>query len=159
MVDIYVDVMQRAIDVCRCGIAAGQSPFGAVIAREDGQVICEAHNTVRADNDPTAHAEINAIREASRRLGTMNLIGYIIVSTCEPCPMCAAAIHWARLGTVVFGASIKDAQEAKFNELTVPTEQLYRLGRSHVRLVPSVMRDQCRQLFDEWRSGPNPKPY
>ncbi len=155
----HTDLMQRAIEVCRSGIAAGQSPFGAVIARSDGEIICEVHNAVRADTDPTAHAEIKAIREASRRLGTMNLSGHIIVSTCEPCPMCAAAIHWARLDAVVFGASIQDAREARFNELAVATEQLYTLGQSHVKIFPSVMRNHCRQLFDEWRNGPNPNPY
>ncbi len=155
----HTGLMQRAIEVCRSGIAAGQSPFGAVIARSDGEIICEVHNAVRADTDPTAHAEINAIREASRRLGTMNLIGHFIVTTCEPCPMCAAAIHWARLDAVVFGATIQDAREARFSELTVSTEQLYDLGQSHVKVFPFVMRNQCRRLFDEWLSGPNPDPY
>jgi len=155
----HTELMQRAIEVCRSGIAAGQSPFGAVIARTDGEIICATHNTVRADADPTAHAEINAIREASRRLSNINLIGHFIVTTCEPCPMCAAAIHWARLDAVVFGATILDAQEARFNELTLPTEQLYHFGGSHVKIFPFVMREACRQLFDEWLSGPNPSPY
>ena len=153
------DLMQHAIEVCRRGITAGQSPFAAVIASSDGEIICQSHNTVRADNDPTAHAEINAIREASGSLGTINLIGHFIVSTCEPCPMCAAAIHWARLDAVVFGATIQDARKALFNELAVPAEQLYDLGQSHVKIFPFVMRDQCRQLFDEWRIGPDPNPY
>ncbi len=155
----HINLMQQAIETCRAGITAGQSPFGAVIATQDGEVVCAVHNTVRADHDPTAHAEINAIREASRRLGTMNLIGYYLVSTCEPCPMCASAIHWARLDAVVFGATIDDAREAMFNELTLPAQQLYDTGGSHVKVFPRVLRNQCRGLFNEWRNGPNAQPY
>ncbi len=155
----HSQLMEQAIATCRAGIAAGQSPFGAVIATCDGEVVCAVHNTVRQDTDPTAHAEINAIRAASRKLGTMNLIGHYLVSTCEPCPMCASAIHWARLDAVVFGATIADASKAMFNELTVPVQQLYDSGGSHVKLYPRVLPERCQALFDEWRDGPNAKPY
>ncbi len=155
----HIKLMEQAIEACRTGIATGQSPFGAVIATREGEVICAAHNSVRSDTDPTAHAEINAIREASRTLGTMNLIGHYLVSTCEPCPMCASAIHWARLDAVVFGATIDDAREAMFNELTLPAQQLYDTGGSHVKIYPLVLRDKCQELFNEWRNGPNAKPY
>jgi len=155
----HAEWMARAVETCRHGIAAGQSPFGALIARSDGDIVCATSNTVRSNRDPTAHAEINAIREASRILGTIDLSGHTMVATCEPCPMCAAAIHWARLDAVIFGASIEDARAAGFHELTVPIEQLYRLGRSEVALIPGVLRDQCRHLFEEWRNGPHPEPY
>ena len=156
----HTELMKRAIEVCKKGIAAGESPFAAVIATsDDGQVVFAAHNTVRSTCDSTAHAEINAIRGACSELGTTDLAGHVIVSTCEPCPMCAAAIHWARLDAVVFGASIADAKDAHFNELPISTEALYRQGESPVRIHPGVLRDECRQLFDLWRQGPNPNPY
>lgn len=151
--------MRHAIDVCRQGIASGQSPFGAVVASAAGEIVSASHNTVRRDCDPTAHAEINAIRAASRRTGRVHLTGHIIVSTCEPCPMCAAAIHWARLDAVVFGAAIADAQAANFNELQLPARQVYDLGYSSIKIVDNVMREACRDLFEQWRRGPNPTPY
>lgn len=155
----HAELMKQAIEVCREGIAAGESPFAAVIATNDGRIICAAHNTVRSRCDPTAHAEINAIRGACTKLGNTDLAGHVIVSTCEPCPMCAAAIHWARLDAIVYGASIVDAQDARFNELPVSTEALYRQGGSPVHVHPGVLRDECRQLFELWKQGPNPNPY
>ena len=155
----YTELMKRAIEVCKKGIAAGESPFAAVIATSDDQVVFAAHNAVRSSCDPTAHAEVNAIRGACTKLGKIDLAGHVIVSTCEPCPMCAAAIHWARLNAVVYGASIADAEDARFNELPVSTETLYRQGESPVRVHTGVLRDECRQLFDLWKRGPNPNPY
>ena len=155
----HVELMKQAIEVCMNGIASGESPFAAVIATDDGRVEFAAHNTVRSSCDSTAHAEINAIRGACARLGETDLGGHIIVSTCEPCPMCAAAIHWARLDAVVYGASITDARSARFNELPIPIEVLFRQGESPVRVYPHVLRDECRRLFDLWARGPNPKPY
>ena len=158
MVD-NVELMRRAIAVCKQGIAIGDSPFGAVIATGEGRVICIAHNTVHSSCDATAHAEINVIRGACAELRRTNLSGHIIASTCEPCPMCAAAIHWAGLDAVVYGASIADAREARFNELPVSIDGLYRQGKSPVAVYPHVLRDECRQLFELWMQGPNPKPY
>lgn len=156
---MHVELMKRAIETCRKGIAADQSPFAAVIATQEGEVVCAVHNTVRANGDVTAHAEITAIREACRILNTINLIHHFMVTTCEPCPMCASAIHWAKMDAVVYGSAIEDAQKAMFNELTVPTQSLYDQGGSHVKVYPFVCRDECNLLFDEWRKGPNPKPY
>jgi tRNA(Arg) A34 adenosine deaminase TadA len=152
-------LMNEAIAVCRRGIDAGQSPFGAAIATRGGQVICSTHNTVRAECDATAHAEINAIREACRRLGTIDLSGHVLATTCEPCPMCAAAIHWARLDAIAFGATIAAAQAAGFNELAFPSSALYEHGGSRVEVHAGVLRDACRGLFDEWLRGPHPQPY
>ena len=152
-------LMRRAIEVCRAGIAAGQSPFGAVIAGIGGDVVCEAHNTVRAGGDPTAHAEVNAIRQACRLLGTIDLTGHVLVTTCEPCPMCAAAAHWAGLDEVVCGATIEDARNAGFSELGVSCASLYRQGDSRVKIYRGVLQAQCRDLFRLWLEGPNPHPY
>lgn len=152
-------LMRRAMDMARTGIAAGQSPFGAVIATLTGEVVVAAHNRVRADGDITAHAEIVAIRAACAKLGVIDLNGHIIVTTCEPCPMCASAIHWARLDEVIYGATIADADQAGFRELSVPTSSLFADGGSSVRVIPDVLRDECVMLFDMWKTGPNPEPY
>lgn len=142
-------LMQRAIEVARAGVRAGQSPFGCAIARSGHVLACE-HNTVLATPDSTAHAEINAIRSACRRAGQFHLTGALVATTCEPCPMCMAALHWARVRLVYFGASIDDAREAGFNELQVPAAELVRRGGSDVELVGGVLRDECRQLFQQW---------
>ncbi len=94
------DTMKRAIEKTRQGIARGQAPFGAVIVH-DGKVLAEAHNTVWRENDPTAHAEINAIRQAATRLGRIDLSGGTMFTTVEPCPMCLAAAHWSKISRVV----------------------------------------------------------
>src|SRR5438309_1330547 len=121
------DYMRLAIRKAQEGIAAGQSPFGSAIVR-DGQVVAVTHNTVRRDDDPTAHAEVNCIREASRVLKAICLRGCTLYSTTEPCPMCLSAIHWAKIDRVVFGASIADAQIAGFSELAVAAKVLAQLG-------------------------------
>ncbi|MBI4718689.1 MAG: nucleoside deaminase [Planctomycetes bacterium] len=152
-------LMNAAVAVAERGMSAGQSPFGAAIGRTDGSLIVAAHNTVRADGDPTAHAEVNAIRAACRILGTIDLSGHVIASTCEPCPMCAAAIHWARLDAVVFGASIADAEAAGFRELSLPIADLYARAGSAVRVLQPTQVDACRDLFRRWLAGPDPRPY
>lgn len=156
---MLADLMRTALQVARDGIAAGQSPFAAVVADPAGRIIAAAHNRVRLDVDATAHAEVAAIRDACCSLRGIRLTGHVIVTTCEPCPMCAAAIHWAGLDLVAFGARIADAQSAGFRELAVPIEDLYARGGSPVRIIPDVLREECVELFTLWRRGPNPKPY
>jgi guanine deaminase len=158
MVD-HATLMRQAIEVCKKGIAGGDSPFGALVATAGGEVLLAAHNTVRSSCDATAHAEINAIRGACAKLKSTKLAGHILVSTCEPCPMCAAAIHWAKLDAVVYGASIADAQAAGFSELSVSSEALYEQGESHVAVHPHILREECLALFELWKRGPNPRPY
>jgi tRNA(Arg) A34 adenosine deaminase TadA len=146
-------LMRQAIEKCREGIAAGQSPFGCAIA-QDGALISCAHNTVVLTTDITAHAEINAIREACREIDSIFLDGAIVATTCEPCPMCMSALHWARVDTVYYGATIADADDAGFNELQLPAAELLRIGNSAVKLVPQVLPAECRALFAEWKSNP-----
>jgi guanine deaminase len=147
------ELMRLAIDKCRQGLALGQSPFGCAIAR-DGEVLSCSHNTVVLTTDITAHAEVNAIREACRHTGSIFLDGAIVATTCEPCPMCMAALHWARVKTVYYGATIADADTAGFNELQLPAAELLRLGGSKLQLVPNVLTSECCQLFAEWKSNP-----
>lgn len=151
--------MQLAIEKCRSGIAAGESPFGCAIAIGD-RVVAVSHNLVLSTTDITAHAEISALREACRIEGEIHFPDAIVATTCEPCPMCTAALHWARVGTVYYGASIADAQSAGFNELRLPSAELARLAGSPLKLVSGVLADECRSLFEAWkRNSPDPRTY
>ena len=106
---MHDDFMNEAIAEAAAGVAAGEGgPFGAVVVK-NGRVVARGHNQVVAHGDPTAHAEVQAIRAACRELGSFDLSGCEIYATCEPCPMCFAAIHWARLDRVRFGATRADA--------------------------------------------------
>jgi tRNA(Arg) A34 adenosine deaminase TadA len=138
--------MVLAIQEAKAGIAAGQSPFGAVIVC-DGKVVGAGHNEVWKRTDITAHAEIVAIQRACSALNSIDLSGCTIYTTTEPCPMCASAIHWARIERCCCGATIADAAKAGFNELHLPATDVYRLGRSRVQLFQGVLRAQCAALF------------
>ncbi|MEX0711261.1 MAG: nucleoside deaminase [Pirellulales bacterium] len=152
------ELMRLAIDKCRQGIAGGQSPFGSAIAMGD-RLLAVAHNTVLATLDITAHAEVNALREANRQAGSIHLPGAIVATTCEPCPMCLAALHWARVGTVYYGASIETATAAGFNEMQLAAQDMVRLGKSSVHLVGGVLGDECQALFTEWLATPRHRAY
>ncbi|MDX1947034.1 MAG: nucleoside deaminase [Pirellulaceae bacterium] len=151
-------LMQLAVEKCQVGIAAGQSPFGCAIALGD-QVISVAHNTVALTIDSTAHAEVNAIRQACTNTGKFLLEGAVVATTCEPCPMCMAALHWARVDTVYFGATIADAATAGFNELHLPAEKVLSLGGSKVKLIGGVLVEACKELFQTWLNTPARKVY
>lgn len=142
--------MRLAIEKTRAGIAAGQTPFGAVIVHK-AEAVVAAHNTVWRDTDPTAHAEINAIRQAATLLNRIDLRGCTMYTTTEPCPMCLAAIHWAKLDRVIYGATIADAAEAGFHELRVPAKMMVEVGGSPLRVEVGPLRQECRELFDLWK--------
>src|SRR5216684_3132378 len=125
--------MRVAIEKAKEGIALGQTPFGACIARAGG-LLSSAHNVVWQTTDITAHAEIHAIREACRKLSSIDLSGCVIYSTCEPCPMCFSACHWARISKIVYGANIQDAQRSGFHELTIPASRMKDLGGSQMEI-------------------------
>ncbi len=146
------DFMRQAIEKTRAGIAAGQTPFGSVIVK-DGRLVAATHNTVWKTCDPTAHAEVNCIRAAALALGTIFLHGCTLYSTTEPCPMCLAAIHWAKIERVLFGASIADAATAGFGELFVDACLLAEMGKSHLKVEGGLLRRECAALFDEWKKA------
>ena len=150
--------MQSAIDAARRGILAGQTPFGCAIAFE-GKIVAARHNTVWLTTDITAHAEVNAIREACRRTEKIHLERMIVATTCEPCPMCMAALHWSRVATVYYGATIQDAADAGFNELALPARQLLEIGNSDVELVADVERAKCVELFQMWKASEDRRAY
>jgi guanine deaminase len=144
------EFMSLAIAKARDGIAAGQSPFGAIIVR-GSEVVAATHNTVWRDTDPTAHAEVNCIRGAATALKLIDLNGCEMYSTCEPCPMCLAAIHWAKIDRVVYGATIADAAAAGFCELHVDAKLLAEMGKSRLKIESGLLRHECAQLFELWK--------
>lgn len=125
-------------------------PFGAVIAR-GSRIVAVASNSVLRSRDATCHAEVNAIRLASKKIGSHLLAGLDIYSTTEPCPMCFSAIHWARLSRVYYSTTIADVKRLGFNELTISNRQLKRWGKSPVRLL-RVKNAACQRLLREWQS-------
>ena len=152
------DLMRLAIEKARAGIVAGQSPFGCAIAIGD-RVVAVEHNCVLATTDITAHAEVTAIRSACRNIGVIHLSGAAVATTCEPCPMCMAALHWARVDTVYYGATIADATGGGFNELHIPATEMVRLGGSSVKLVSGTLQSECAGLFAEWKAGGKARSY
>jgi len=150
--------MLRAIELAIGAVEENRGgPFGAVILK-DGVVLAEGENRVTSDGDPTAHAEIVAIRAACERLGSHILAGCEIVSSCEPCPMCLAAIEWARLDHLTFAATRHDAAEAGFDD-----ERLYgELAKApEERELPtdSIMREEALGAFRAWEAKEDRKPY
>ncbi|MDD5227156.1 MAG: nucleoside deaminase, partial [Candidatus Omnitrophica bacterium] len=138
--------MKLAIRSAREGIKRSEGgPFGAVIVRGN-QRIAVAHNTVLKDHDATCHAEVNAIRLASRKLKRFDLSDCVIYSTNEPCPMCFSAIHWARIAKVFFGTKIADVKKRGFHELSVSSGKMKREGHSPVFLRAGFMKKECLAL-------------
>jgi len=123
-------------------------PFGACIVRNN-LVLALAHNTV-LEKDATCHAEVNAIRIASRNIGNFDLSGCVIYSTTEPCPMCFSAIHWARLDAVIYGTNIADVKKLGFCELSISAKNLKIKGKSNVRIIADFDRVGCMKLLNDW---------
>jgi len=146
------EFMLLAVEKALEGVRRCQAPFGACIVK-DGKVVCSAHNTVWANRDSTAHAEVNAIRKACRKLRTIDLSGCAIYSTCEPCPMCFSAIHWARIGKVVYGCSIGDARNAGFRELPLSNRRMLKLTGSKIKVKVGFMRKECLKAFFAFREN------
>jgi guanine deaminase len=150
--------MAVAIREALAGTRQGQSPFGCAIL-QGRRLVASAHSTVWQKCDATAHAEVNAIRRACRKLGMIHLSGCVLYTTCEPCPMCYSAAHWARIPKVVFGARIRDARAAGFNELLIPAGRMGRFSGGGIELVPEFMHEDCRQLFQRWIEHGKGKAY
>lgn len=143
-----LDYLREAIRTAEESVAGGGGPFGAVIVK-DGEVIARAANRVTLDHDPTAHAEVRAIREACARLGTHDLTGAVLYSSCEPCPMCLGAIYWAHIGRVVYAASKEDAAAAGFDDAFIYRELEKAAGE---RNLPAVQQlpEEGKRPFRLW---------
>ncbi len=151
--------MRLAIREAREHLAAVEGgPFGACIVR-GREVLGLSHSTVLKENDPSCHAEVNAIRLACRRLGSYDLSGAAIYSTTEPCPMCFSAIHWARISHLVYGTAIADVAALGFNELTIGSEEMRAAGQSPVNIYPDFLAGECRELLRQWLDIPGRQVY
>ena len=150
--------MRQAIALATENVRSGNGgPFGAVIAK-DGTVIGEGANCVTRDNDPTAHAEVRAIRAACQSLGAFSLQGCEIYTSCDPCPMCLAAIYWARIDRIWFGNASADAARIAFDDAFLYRQLALPM---HERSIPSSMflREQAWESFQAWLDSPNKTPY
>jgi guanine deaminase len=148
-----LDFIQRAIQLAAEHMRAKDGgPFGAIVTRDD-KIIATGWNQVTSANDPTAHAEVMAIRAAAARLGSFVLGGCVLYSSCEPCPMCLGAAYWARVERIVFAATRTDAAGAGFDD-----EEFYRelaLPPAARRLpMQQMLRDKAVVVFEEWRRMP-----
>jgi tRNA(Arg) A34 adenosine deaminase TadA len=139
------EAIERAVNNVRSGRGG---PFAAVIVKE-GRIIAAGANCVTSTNDPTAHAEVTAIREACRALGTFQLTGCEIYTSCEPCPMCLGAIYWARPERVYFGATAGDAAAAGFDDSFIYEELTRPHAERRIPLEP-MMREAALRPFREW---------
>ncbi len=152
------DHMRRAISLAEDNASSGNGgPFGAVIVK-DGKVVAEGSNTVTVDNDPTAHAEVNAIRRACAVLGTFDLSGCELYTSCEPCPMCLAACYWAHISRVYYAAGRDDAAAAGFDDDMIYVEVAKPLDERKLPFIQLLPEEGLRP-FLLWRSNPDKVRY
>ena len=142
------DFMREAIALAVESVAAGGGPFGAVVVK-DGRIVSRGSNRVTLANDPTAHAEVNAIRQAAATLGTFDLSGCELYTSCEPCPMCLGAIYWAHIDKVYYGCTKADAKEAGFDDSFIYDEMA--LPHEARRLASErILGDDAMAAFRAW---------
>ena len=152
------DFMRRAIELAAENVRAGRGgPFGAIVVK-NGQIIAEGTNLVTSTNDPTAHAEVVAIRRACEVLASFQLTGCELYTSCEPCPMCLGAIYWARPTAIYFGATHKDAAKAGFDDSLIYQQTRLRVAE---RAIPTtqLLAADARYPFDVWRNQADKIPY
>lgn len=158
MINEHIEFMKVAIDIATSGLANGiGGPFGAIVVK-DGVVIGKGCNSVLSLNDPTAHAEVMAIRDACRNISNFQLEDCEIYTTCEPCPMCLGAIYWARPKNVYYASSRHDAAKAGFDDSFIYDE----LNKSFdERTIPMISLDTegAANLFNIWENSPMKKSY
>ena len=143
------EFMREAIRLSMNSVETGGGPFGAVIVK-DGRIIAGTSNSVTIDNDPTAHAEVNCIRKACKALGTFDLSGCDIYTSCEPCPMCLGAIYWAHLDRIFYANNRKDAAEIDFDDDFIYEEIAKPLGDRKTPVIP-ILRNEALAVFTAWK--------
>lgn len=150
--------MKRAIELSLENVRSGRGgPFGCVIVK-DGAAIAEGVNEVTASNDPTAHAEILAIRRAGQKLGSFELAGCDLYSSCEPCPMCLSAIYWARIGKIYFANLSADAAKIGFDDSAIYAEMKRPAGQRRIPMI-QMLRENALAAFRAWETQPGKIPY
>ena len=158
MTNTDIQFMKRAIQLAREGMNSNAGgPFGAVIVK-DGKIIAEGFNCVTSTNDPTAHAEVVAIRQACKKLNTFQLDGCIVYTSCEPCPMCLGAIYWARPKAVFYGCDKIDAAKIDFDDQFIYEELEKNIEDRHVNFV-QILQKEAQEVFKEWLVKENKTEY
>lgn len=152
------ELMRRAIAVSENSVRNGGGPFGAVIASNDGEIIAEASNSVTIDHDPTAHAEVNCIRKATAKLGTFDLAGYDIYTSCEPCPMCLGAIYWAHLDKIYYANDRKDAAAIGFDDDFIYQELELKNEDRHKKME-LLLPEEAKKAFEMWAQSTDKTEY
>ena len=140
--------MSRAIELSMESVNNGTGPFGAVIVKNE-KIIAEGSNKVTSNNDPTAHGEIVAIREACKKLNNFSLNGCELYSTCEPCPMCLSAIYWARIDKIYYANTREDARKIDFDDSLIYTELQKNIDKRKIPMI-QMMRDEALKAFELW---------
>ncbi len=152
-------LVRRAIEIAAAARSAGNHPFGALLADADGVVLLEAQNTVVTGRDATGHAETNLVRLASARFSVEELATTILVTSTEPCAMCAGAIHWSGIGAVVYGLSEKDLARMTGDDpanptLDLPCRTVFAAGSRHVRVTGPVLAEEAATVHEGfWEAG------
>lgn len=149
--------MEMAIRLSEDNIDRGGGPFGAVIVR-DGEIIATGANRVVPNNDPTAHAEVTAIRNACTKLGTFNLAGCTVYTSCEPCPMCLSALYWAGVDRICYGNTKNDAKDIDFDDSFI-YDQLELAYKDRSIKCEHFMRDRALAAFRKWTEKTDKTPY
>lgn len=142
--------MRRAVQLAQTGVDAGAGgPFGAVVVSADGEIVGEGFNQVTSTNDPTAHAEVVAIRNACKKLNSFQLDGCTIYASCEPCPMCLGAIYWARPTQIFYAATHEDAAAIGFDDHFIYDEIERPIEERRIKSV-NLLRDEGLKVFKNW---------
>lgn len=149
--------MGEAIRLSIESVKSGGGPFGAVIVR-DGEIVAMASNSVTKDNDPTAHAEVNALRAAARKLDNFDLSGCTVYSSCEPCPMCLGAIYWAKIDRLFFANNKTDAKNIGFDDSFI-YEEIERPYEKRKMKISQIMRVEAMEAFHLWDSKEDKTEY
>ena len=142
------EFMKRAIELSIKSVNNGGGPFGSVIVKGD-KIIAEGSNKVTSNNDPTAHGEIVAIREACKKLNNFSLNGCELYSTCEPCPMCLSAIYWARIDKIYYANTREDARKIDFDDSLIYTELQKNIDKRKIPMI-QIMRNEALKAFELW---------
>lgn len=151
------EFMLRAIECSKESVESGGGPFGAVIVK-DGKIIAEGCNRVTVIKDPTAHAEVEAIRHAAKKLNDFNLSGCEIYTSCEPCPMCLSAIYWARIDKIWYANTKDDAKAIGFDDSFIYDEIALPMDKRSVSIT-QMMRNEAMGIFEKWEKAPNKTEY
>ena len=142
------EFMKRAIELSIESVNLGGGPFGCVIVK-DNSIVAEGSNKVTSTNDPTAHGEIVAIREACKKLNNFNLKGSELYSTCEPCPMCLSAIYWARINKIYYANTREDAKKIDFDDSLIYSEFSKNIDERKIPMI-QIMRNEALKAFELW---------